>query len=71
MDSRTDKTLDGYVYGGGIEFMAYDDWSVKVEYLRNDFDDFVTSGVAGLGGTENWEHTLQFDTVTFKATKNF
>jgi outer membrane immunogenic protein len=42
-----DKAVFGGVYGGGVEYVLGDNWSVKAEYLRAEFNDDTYN----IGGT--------------------
>ena len=41
------ETRTGWAYGGGIEAALHSGWSMKLEYLRLDFDDFTARDAGG------------------------
>ncbi|MBI1648338.1 outer membrane protein [Hyphomicrobium sulfonivorans] len=36
--NKADETVTGWVYGGGVEAAIDNNWSIRAEYLRYDFD---------------------------------
>lgn len=71
MDSRTDLSLSGPVYGLGVAYQMSDGWIAGAQWQRADFGAFTTSGAAGLGGTENWQHSLKMDQLSLKISRQF
>jgi opacity protein-like surface antigen len=73
----TDKSLDGWTVGGGIEYMWSPNWSVKAEYLYFDFSKNNHNGDDGLwlNGTQYGNWTDHFDNQltinTFKVGLNY
>lgn len=59
------ETIDGAVYGGGIELALGSQTSLKVEYLRLDFDQSITvSAIDNIGVTRRFQHDVDaIDTV--------
>jgi outer membrane immunogenic protein len=60
-------TLDGAVWGGGVEYALNSMFSLKVEYLHIDIGDTIThtAGIGG-GGTARFAHDIRdIDTVKF------
>jgi outer membrane immunogenic protein len=72
--SKTDdETIDGWVYGGGVEAALSENWSVRAEYLRYDFDkesyDLGTSPNGFALGSKTLEHDV--DVVRFAVNYKF
>lgn len=63
--TRADATLDGPIYGGGVEVAVASNATLKVEYLRFDFDETVTVRATGSGGLlRRFNHDIDpIDTV--------
>ncbi len=63
--TRKSETLDGAVYGGGLEFAVGTNASIKFEYLRLDFDqDITVSALDSIGITRRFVHEVDsIDTV--------
>jgi outer membrane immunogenic protein len=59
------RTLDGAVYGGGVEFLLTSNVSLKIEYLRFDFSETVrVIALDDLGFTRRFDHDIDgIDTV--------
>lgn len=65
------ETLNGWAYGGGVEYRISDRWSVKAEYLHYDFDskDFVLGPSSGTG-KDLGSKELETDFDTFRLGVN-
>jgi outer membrane immunogenic protein len=63
--THTSKTLDGAVFGGGIEFLLTGNLSIKLEYERFDIDDVVrVTAKDNVGITRRFDHSIDaIDTV--------
>lgn len=65
--SGTSKSdiVNGWVYGGGLEWAVSNSVSIKAEYLRLDFDDTITVNATSAGGsTFRFAHDIgAIDTV--------
>lgn len=63
--TSTDKTIDGPVYGSGVEFAVASNVTFKVEYLRLEFDDTLTvRATDSNGGLRRFNHEIDaIDTV--------
>ena len=68
-----DETETGWVYGGGVEWMIAQNWSLRGEYLRYDFDEQdYNLGLTPSGkdlGTKTLEHDV--DVVRFAVNYRF
>lgn len=55
------------VFGGGIEYLLSQNWSVKLEYLNWSLGThFLVTGVASNGNTYSWDHSFSpLQTVMF------
>jgi outer membrane immunogenic protein len=63
-------TLDGAVWGGGIEYALSEWFSLKVEYLRFDIGDtIIQTARSNTGGTFRFGHNIN-DIDTVKAGFN-
>lgn len=55
--SSADKTLTGFVIGGGLEYMVQPNWMIRAEYLYENFGSFtVPHGIGGQSGELDLEH---------------
>jgi len=57
IDAKKDTWRHGWTMGGGIEALAWNNWTVKAEYLRYGLNTEKVSGVAFGGGTFNFDHS--------------
>jgi opacity protein-like surface antigen len=59
------RTLDGAVWGGGVEYALSDWFTLKVEYLRYDISDTLTETARSAGGSSfRFAHHIEdIDTV--------
>lgn len=63
--TKASETLDGAVYGGGVEFYIGRNASVKIEYLRFDFGDTISHvATRSGGGSFQFDHEIDsYDTI--------
>ena len=71
VDTRTNMTLTGLSYGGGVEFLTASSWSIRVEYSAVDFGEFSTIGTAPGIGDFGWDHSITSETVTVGVARHF
>ncbi len=67
------ETVDGWVYGGGVETLIASNWSLRAEYLRYDFNEqsyeLGTSGTGAVLGAKTLKHDI--DVVRFGVNYKF
>ncbi len=70
--SKTDdQTVDGYVYGGGVEAALSENWSLRAEYLRYDFDKQAYDLGASPNGFALGSKTLEHDIEVVRAAVSY
>lgn len=71
VDTRTDMTLTGLTYGGGVEYLTPSNWSVRLECSVVDYGEFTTVGVVPGDGDYGWDHSIRNETITPGVAKHF
>lgn len=65
------ETVDGWVYGGGVEAAISKNWSLRAEYLRYEFDEQDYELGSSANGTVLGAKTLEHEVDVVRVGVNY